>query len=156
MASQYRAEHVGSLLRPPEVLEARAAHEQGSVSLEQLREIEDKAVLAALKMQQEAGIDVVTDGEMRRGWWSGGIAEAVEGIVDDLDAVYQSRWKGEHGDLADATAKGIGFGEQVVGAKLRQVLRLTAHETGFLKQHATGPFKINMSGATQRAVGWYK
>ena len=107
-------------------------------------------------MQQEAGIDVVTDGEMRRGWWSGGIAEAVEGIVDDPDAVYQSRWKGEHGELADATAKAIGFGEQVVGAKLRQVLRLTAHETGFLKQHATGPFKINMAGATQRAVGWYK
>jgi len=39
-------------------------------------------------MQQEAGIDVVTDGEMWRGWWSGGIAEAVEGIVDDPDAVY--------------------------------------------------------------------
>ena len=44
----------------------------------------------------------------------------------------------------------------MVGAKLRQVLRLIAHETGFLKQHATGPFKINMPGATQRSVGWYK
>jgi len=156
MAAQYRAEHVGSLLRPPEVLDARVAHEQGIVSLEQLREIEDRAVLAALAMQQEVGIDVVTDGEMRRSWWSGGIAEAVEGIVDDPEAVYQSRWKGEHGELADATAQGIGFGEQVVGAKLRQVRRLTAHETGFLKQNATGPFKISMPGATQRAVGWYK
>ena len=82
------AEHISSLLRRPEVLEARTAHEQGIVPLEQLREIEDKAVLAALKMQQEAGIDVVTDGEMRRGWWSGGITEAMEGIVDDPDAVY--------------------------------------------------------------------
>ena len=156
MATQYRAEHIGSLLRPPEVLQAREAHEQGSVTLEQLREIEDKAVLAALEMQRQVGIDVVTDGEYRRSWWSGGIAEAVEGIVDDPDAVYQPRWKGEHGDLADSTAKGIGFGEQVVGAKLRQVRRLTAHETGFLKQHAPGPFKITMPGATQRAVGWYK
>ena len=156
MAAQYRAEHVGSLLRPPEVLDARVAHEQGIVSLEQLRAIEDRAVLAALAMQQEVGIDVVTDGEMRRSWWSGGIAEAVEGIVDDPEAVYQPRWKGEHGELADATAQGIGFGEQVVGAKLRQVRRLTAHETGFLKQNATGPFKISMPGATQRAVGWYK
>ena len=156
MATQYRAEHIGSLLRPAEVLQAREAHEQGSVTLEQLREIEDKAVLAALEMQRQVGIDVVTDGEYRRSWWSGGIAEAVEGIVDDPDAVYQPRWKGEHGDLADSTAKGIGFGEQVVGAKLRQVRRLTAHETGFLKQHAPGPFKITMPGATQRAVGWYK
>ena len=103
MAAQYRAEHVGSLLRPPEVLDARVAHEQGIVSLEQLREIEDRAVLAALAMQQEVGIDVLTDGEMRRSWWSGGIAEAVEGIVDDPEAVYQSRWKAEHGELADAT-----------------------------------------------------
>lgn len=156
MATQYRAEHIGSLLRPQEVLQARVAHEQGSVSLAQLREIEDKAVLTALEMQRQVGIDVVTDGEYRRSWWSGGIAEAVEGIVDDPDAVYQPRWKGEHAELADATAQGIGFGEQVVGAKLRHVRRLTAHETGFLKQHATGPFKITMPGATQRAVGWYK
>ena len=156
MAEIYRAEHVGSLLRPPEVLQARTDQSQGRITLEQLREIEDKAILEALEMQRETGIDVVTDGEYRRSWWAAGYADAVEGIVDDPDAVYQPRWSGEHGDLADATAKELGFGEQVVGAKLRQVRRLTAHETGFLKQHATGPFKITMPGATQRAVGWYK
>ena len=156
MAEIYRAEHVGSLLRPPEVLQARTDQSQGRITLEQLREIEDKAILEALEMQRETGIDVVTDGEYRRSWWAAGYADAVEGIVDDPDAVYQPRWSGEHGDLADATARELGFGEQVVGAKLRQVRRLTAHETGFLKQHATGPFKITMPGATQRAVGWYK
>ena len=156
MAEIYRAEHVGSLLRPPEVLQARTDQAQGRITLEQLREIEDKAILEALEMQRQTGIDVVTDGEYRRSWWAAGYADAVEGIVTDPDAVYQPRWSGEHGDLADATAKELGFGEQVVGAKLRQVRRLTAHETGFLKQHALGPFKITMPGATQRAVGWYK
>ena len=156
MAEIYRAEHVGSLLRPPEVLQARADRDQGRITLERLREIEDKAILEALAMQRETGIDVVTDGEYRRSWWAAGYADAVEGIVTDPEAVYKPRWHGEHGDLADATSAEIGFGEQVVGAKLRQVRRLTAHETGFLKQHAPGPFKITMPGATQRAVGWYK
>ena len=156
MADIYRAEHVGSLLRPPEVLQARTDQNQGRITLERLREIEDKAILGALEMQRQTGIDVVTDGEYRRSWWAAGYAVAVEGIVTDPEAVYQPRWSGEHGDLADATAKEIGFGEQVVGAKLRQIRRMTAHESGFLKEYATGPFKITMPGATQRAAGWYK
>ncbi len=156
MAQIHRAEHVGSLLRPPELLQARTDHTQGRISLDQLREIEDKAILEVLEMQRQTGIDVMTDGEYRRSWWAAGYADALEGIVTDPDAVYQARWSGEHGELADATAKEIGFGEQVVGAELRQVRRMTAHESGFLKQHAPGPFKITMPGATQRAVGWYK
>ena len=71
MAESYRADHVGSLLRPPAILEARAAHAAGRISLEQLRDIEDKAILEALEMQRQAGIDVFTDGEYRRSWWSG-------------------------------------------------------------------------------------
>ena len=156
MATTYRADHIGSLLRPAEVLQARAGNAQGRITLEQLREIEDKAILGALEMQRQAGIDILSDGEFRRSWFSGGIAEAVEGVIDDPDAAYTSRWQGENQQLADATAEGIGFGEQVVGAKLRQVRRLTAHESGFLKQHASGPFKITMPGAAQRAAGWYK
>ena len=156
MATAYRADHIGSLLRPPEVLRARESTSYGRISLEQLREVEDKAILEALEMQRQVGVDILSDGEYRRSWFSGGIAEAVEGVIDDPDAVYTSRWQGENQQLADATAEGIGFGEQVVGAKLRQVRRLTAHESGFLKQHASGPFKITMPGATQRASGWYK
>jgi 5-methyltetrahydropteroyltriglutamate--homocysteine methyltransferase len=71
MAEHYRADHVGSLLRPPAVLEARAAHAAGRISLAQLRDIEDKAILEALEMQRQAGLDIFTDGEYRRSWWSG-------------------------------------------------------------------------------------
>ena len=156
MAEHYRADHVGSLLRPVAVLEARAAHAAGRLGMEQLRDIEDQAILAALEMQRQAGIDVFTDGEYRRSWWSGALAESVEGIVNDPDAVFTPGWQGPSGAQADATAAEIGFGEQVVGAKLRQVRRLTAHESGFLKQHAPGPFKITIPGALSRALGWYK
>ncbi len=66
--SAYRAGHVGSLLRPPELLAAREEATQGRVSAEQLREAEDKAILKGLDLQREVGIDVYTDGEYRRSW----------------------------------------------------------------------------------------
>lgn len=156
MAERYRADHVGSLLRPAALLEARAAHAAGRISLEQLRDVEDRAILDALAMQRQAGIDVYTDGEYRRSWWAGAIAESVEGIITDPEAVVTPGWQGPSGALADATAAEIGFAAQVVGAKLRQVRRLTAHESGFLKRHAPGPCKITIPGAMSRALGWYK
>jgi 5-methyltetrahydropteroyltriglutamate--homocysteine methyltransferase len=107
-------------------------------------------------MQRQVGIDIYTDGEYRRSWWSGALAESVEGVIDDPDAVFTPGWQGPSGAQADATAAEIGFGEQVVGAKLRQIRRLTAHESGFLQQHAPGPFKITIPGALSRAPGWYK
>src|SRR5436853_121837 len=81
MPAPYRADHVGSLLRPPEVLEAHEARSKGQISPEQLREIEDRAILTALELQRQVGLDVVTDGEYRRSSWAGDFSDAVEGYV---------------------------------------------------------------------------
>jgi 5-methyltetrahydropteroyltriglutamate--homocysteine methyltransferase len=62
----YRADVVGSMLRPPELVAARAGFRAGDVGADELRAAEDAAVDAALRIQEEAGVDVVTDGEMRR------------------------------------------------------------------------------------------
>lgn len=156
MAKPYRADHIGSLLRPPEVLAARTAHAAGRISLGQLRAIEDNAILDALKMQQQVGVDVFSDGEYRRSWFSAAFADAIEGIMRDPDAVYTPSWQGEFGEQADVTAAEIGFGEQVVGARLRQVRRFAAHESSFLQQHAPGPCKITLPGVMTRAMAWYK
>ena len=156
MAEVYRADHVGSLLRPPELLEARDSHGAGRLGLEQLREIEDRAILQALEMQREVGIEVFSDGEYRRSWFSGALAESVEGVIDDPEPCPINPWQGPLGQLADATTADIGFATQVVAAKLRQFRRLTAHESGFLKAHAPGPFKITMPGVMTRALAWYK
>ena len=156
MADQYRAEHIGSLLRPSAVLEARTAHEQGSITLEQLREIEDEAILGALEMQRQVGIEILSDGEFRRSWFSAAFADSIEGIMHDPDATTSPGWEGEQGHLADQTTADIGFTTQMVGAKLRQVRRLTGHESSFLKQHSPGPFKITMPGVMTRARTWYK
>ena len=61
----FRADHVGSLLRPPRIAEARAAH----VSPSELQAIEDAEIPALIKMQEDAGLKVVTDGEARRAFW---------------------------------------------------------------------------------------
>src|SRR5919201_3882640 len=74
-----RAETVGSLLRPPDLLAARQAAAHGRITREELRQAEDRAVMEAVRVQEAAGLDVVTDGEMRRGSWAV-TTEALEGF----------------------------------------------------------------------------
>ena len=64
-----KTEHVGSFLRTPEIKEARTALAEGRISKEALRKIEDEAIIALVAKQKEAGIQSITDGELRRAWW---------------------------------------------------------------------------------------
>jgi 5-methyltetrahydropteroyltriglutamate--homocysteine methyltransferase len=79
----FRADHVGSLLRPPELLRARGEYAAGTITAVQLRAVEDAAIADAVRMQQEAGLRTATDGEFRRASWHmdfiyqiGGIGQA--------------------------------------------------------------------------------
>ena len=65
----YRADHVGSLLRPRKLVEARAARKRGEIAAEQLRAIEDEAIREAIKLQENVGLQSTTDGEFRRDSW---------------------------------------------------------------------------------------
>src|SRR5574341_1766325 len=91
-----RTDVVGSLLRPPELLEARERHERGELSRAELDRAEDAAVDWALRLQEEAGLEVVTDGEMRRLSFQSQMTEAVDGFGDwDLDAFLWGEWHSE-------------------------------------------------------------
>jgi 5-methyltetrahydropteroyltriglutamate--homocysteine methyltransferase len=92
---------VGSLLRPPELLEARERLERGEIDEDQFRAAEDRAVDEALRLQEDAGLDVVTDGEMRRLSFQSQMTAAVEGFGDwDLDAFLWGEWHSDElGDL---------------------------------------------------------
>ena len=76
----FRADHVGSLLRPAEVKEARAGRERGEVTAAQLREVEDRAIERAVRNQEEIGLLAATDGEIRRSWWHFDFLKALEGV----------------------------------------------------------------------------
>ncbi|MDV2494914.1 MAG: cobalamin-independent methionine synthase II family protein [bacterium] len=93
-----RSDVVGSLLRPPELLEAREALGEGRIGHAAFKAIEDRAVDEAVAMQEEVGLEVVTDGEMRRLSFQGQMMEAVEGFSDyDVDAFLWGEWYGAEG-----------------------------------------------------------
>src|SRR6478736_3338332 len=65
----FRADHVGSLLRPPSVLQARADHASGTITAAQLRAVEYAAIRDIVSMQEDLGLRSATDGEFRRTSW---------------------------------------------------------------------------------------
>jgi len=134
MARPYRADQVGSLLRPSELLTARDDFAHGRITREQLRKQEDAAILKALDRQREIGLEVFTDGEFRRGSWITDMAEAVDGFVPQSRTI---EWRGPGGGVEPSTSS-------VVGGKLSPRRRLTGDQTSFLKQHAPGPIKMTL------------
>ena len=77
----FRADHVGSLLRPQKLLEARASWKDGKLTFEALQNIEDEAIREVVKLQENVGLKAITDGEFRReNWWIDFISQ-IEGIV---------------------------------------------------------------------------
>ena len=77
---------MGSLLRPPEIKEARARVERGELGAEALREIEDRCIARAVARQETIGLQSVTDGEYRRGWWNHDFLGRIDGVEIELDA----------------------------------------------------------------------
>src|SRR5437660_8207994 len=146
MTSLYRADQVGSLLRPPELLQARAAHAEGQLKLEELRSIEDRAIMQALDKQRQLGLEILSDGEMRRGSWLTDMADAVEGFVPQR---VELEWKGPGGGREGSTAL-------AAGAKLKKLQKLTAHELPFLKKNSPGPFKVTVPSPSNFVVASYK
>jgi len=132
-----RAEQVGSLLRPPDLLAAREAYASGRIDLTGLRAREDASIRAAVARQRDAGLDVFADGEMRRSSWLTGMADAVDGFLPDHVML---EWHGPGGGREQTTAK-------IVGGLLRKREMLTAHEVPFMTSLATslpGPVKITL------------
>ncbi|MBV8083595.1 MAG: hypothetical protein JO247_02155 [Chloroflexi bacterium] len=134
MGPPYRADQVGSLLRPPELLKARADLAEGKVDLEYLRYEEDRAILDVLALQRQVGMDVLTDGEYRRGGWMTDMAESVEGFVRQSMVM---RWHGPNGGDEPSLSS-------VVGGKLKRRKRLTGDQAPFLVEHAQGPVKMTI------------
>jgi len=144
MATPYRADHVGSLLRPPKLLEARTLHQQAQLDRDGLTRVEDEAILEALELQRQVGMDVFTDGEYRRTEFRSVFADAVGGMVEVPPA--------------EETAPTLGGVNpiMVVGDKVQRLRRLTAHESSFLNQHAGAPVKITLPSVSQIASSYWR
>jgi len=139
MPARYRADHIGSFLRPAEILEARR---DSAVTPEQLKAIEDRHILRVLAKQKELGFEIFTDGELRRRNFMSDFTDAVEGF-DLGDAVARSWKAGEKEDAHVSSVTGI------VTGKLRQARPLTGHEMPFLQKNSPGAIKMTLPSATQ-------
>ncbi|MET0837519.1 MAG: 5-methyltetrahydropteroyltriglutamate--homocysteine S-methyltransferase, partial [Marmoricola sp.] len=104
-APPFRADHVGSLLRPQPLLEAREAHAQGEITDEQLMSTEDAAIADVVRLQQDAGLDTVTDGEFRRTSWHMDFIYRIQGIRR-TDEQIEVHFHNASGDL-DFTSAGL-------------------------------------------------
>src|SRR5262245_25458633 len=153
MATQFRADNIGSLLRPAELLEARAALREGRLAEQQVHQIEDRSILKALEMQKAAGVQIFTDGEYRRDIFTADITKAVDGFVPGKPVV-KCDWQGHGKDLAAGSKEGNL--QSIVGGKLTKKGRFTPNEAPFLKQHAPGAFKVCTPAAMQHAISRYR
>ncbi|WP_406432486.1 cobalamin-independent methionine synthase II family protein [Streptomyces sp. NBC_00631] len=145
-----RAEHVGSMLRPAELLTARAEHRRGRLPAERLRELEDAAATAALKLQQDTGMQVFTDGEVRRDDFMAAVVETVGGLVPAEESAARPRW---HRDTDNAELEGE-VASVTIGAPLYRRTPLSLTEARWLAGNSPGPYKITMASPTMLAGFW--
>ncbi|MGY1841256.1 MULTISPECIES: 5-methyltetrahydropteroyltriglutamate--homocysteine S-methyltransferase [unclassified Modestobacter] len=100
----FRADHVGSLLRPPALLEARARHTAGEIDAAELRGIEDAAIADAVQLQRDVGLATATDGEFRRATWHMDFIYAIDGITKVAGEGRQVHFKNADGSIDWAPA----------------------------------------------------
>ncbi len=125
----FRADHVGSLLRPPELLRARAEHAAGRLSAAELRRAGDAAIAGAARMQAELGLTGVTDGEFRRGSWHMDFLYRIGGVTRS-DQTLRIQFKNEDGPVEAA------LGAFRIGGKLTLGSTIFAEDFSYLKSVA--------------------
>lgn len=136
----FHADVVGSLLRPPELLAARHRREKGEISPEEFRAVEDRAVDQAIALQEGAGLEVVTDGELRRESFQSQLAAAVRGFGEvGLDAFLWGEWRDETGVERIPRPPGLG-----VRGKLVRERPLVAEEFRYLRSRTTRLPKVTL------------
>jgi len=138
MNKYWRADHVGSLLRPADLIAAR----QSAGNPDTVREVEDKHILRVLAKQRALGFGIFTDGELRRQNFMSDFIDAAHGF--DMGEGVSRSW-----DATKEATASVSSVTGIVTARLSQKRPMTAHETAFLREHSPGPIKITLPSATQ-------
>jgi 5-methyltetrahydropteroyltriglutamate--homocysteine methyltransferase len=144
------ADVVGSLLRPPDLLAAQKQLAAGTLSSSQFKEIEDRAVDDAIALQEDVGLEIVTDGEMRRQSFQSQMTAAVSGFGEhNLDAFLWGEWYDETGVKKTRRPRRLG----AVG-KLKRLRYLSADEFSYLKSKTNRIPKVTLPSPSLWANFW--
>jgi 5-methyltetrahydropteroyltriglutamate--homocysteine methyltransferase len=151
--AKIRTDVVGSLLRPPAVKDARIAFDDGKITAAALRAIEDDAVRAAVRLQEDAGLDIVTDGEMRRLNFQDSFGDSVEGYDASRSTlkVYEQRVEGsapgQRWDIPTMDHAGPAVSHRrPVKARLKLAHNIPLKEYRFVGKVAQKPAKVSLIG----------
>jgi 5-methyltetrahydropteroyltriglutamate--homocysteine methyltransferase len=136
---------VGSLLRPEYLKQARHRWEAGEIGAAEFKRVEDRAVDEAVQLQEAAGLDVLTDGELRRYAFFGHLIEAVEGF---------DRFGGWAIPFHNDQGEELVFKRPVVVEKLRWRRSMCAEEFVYLRARTASPTKVTLI-STQQAAAYY-
>jgi 5-methyltetrahydropteroyltriglutamate--homocysteine methyltransferase len=146
-----RSDVVGSMLRPPRLIEAREQFVSRRLSFAGLKAVEDHAVDEALRLQADAGVEVVTDGEMRRVSFQSQLPASIDGFSDwDLDAFLWGEW---HGDETSGDLR-VERPELAVVGKLRRRRSLCAEELAFARGRTDRVLKVTLPSPSLFANFW--
>lgn len=140
------ADHVGSLIRPGDLTEAWFAEEEGKLSAEELHKIQDRAIRDAVKLQEDIGLEYITDGEFRRGGWSRGFLEAVGGFEFRPSSL---TFRNEDGIETPAPAP-------VAVRRLKRTKPIVAEDFKFLKSVTERTPKVTMPTPSHMHFGHFK
>jgi 5-methyltetrahydropteroyltriglutamate--homocysteine methyltransferase len=140
-----RSDVVGSLLRPELLKAARRRFEAGQIGAAELKQVEDHAVDEAVRLQEAAGLDVITDGEFRRYAFFGHLIDALDGF--DKMGGWAIPFRNEAGEE-------LVFKRPVVVDKLRWRHSMCAEELVYLRARATRPVKVALISTQQAAAYW--
>ncbi|RPJ22739.1 MAG: methionine synthase [Chloroflexi bacterium] len=141
--TDYRSDVIGSLLRPDYLKQARKQRAAGELSHAEYKKIEDHAVNEAIALQIESGLDVISDGEMRRYAFFGHLIDAVEGY---------DKFGGWAIPFHDDEGHELVFKRPVVVSKLRRVRPLCGEEFVYLRARTEHPAKVTLISAQQAAA----
>jgi 5-methyltetrahydropteroyltriglutamate--homocysteine methyltransferase len=139
----YRSDVVGSLLRPTWLKSARARRDEGTLGPAGFKRIEDRAVDEALALQQASGLDVVTDGEMRRYAFFGHFVDAVDGL--DREGGWAIPFHDDQGHE-------VVYKRPVVVSKLRRVRPMCTEEFAYARGRTDRTLKVTLINAQQAAA----
>jgi 5-methyltetrahydropteroyltriglutamate--homocysteine methyltransferase len=137
------SEVIGSLLRPAYLKAARRAHGQGELTHAAFKQVEDRAVNEAVEAQTAAGLEVITDGEMRRYAFYGHFIDAVEGL---------DKFGGWAIPFRDEQGSQLLHKRPVVVARLKRRRHLCAEEFAYLRARSDRPIKVTLPSAQQAAA----
>jgi len=141
--STYRSDVIGSLLRPEYLKEARKKRASGELSHAEFKKIEDRAVDEAIALQLESGLDVISDGEMRRYAFFGHLIDAIEGY---------DKFGGWAIPFHDDQGNELVFKRPVVVSKLKRIRPMCEEEFVYLRAKTEHPAKVTLVSAQQAAA----